>query len=196
MAVKVAQELSRDSWLAVSVAQLIKQLRGYPEDYPAESEGEARLKLAINAATRWAERYTERRIVGANLQINLDAFPAGVIELSPYPIRELLSVDYTDTAGVEQSIPVEDIQKDFSSLRGRLRMPNGWPATEATYNAVRIVVRVGYASAGLLPHDMQAGILMLAAHLHENASATTPVHLHQVPLGVMSLLGQFSVESL
>lgn len=196
MTVKVARELSRDDWLPVSVARLITQLRAYPEDYPEGSAEKAMLEAQIHAATRWLEKRLGRAIVGATVELAMDGFPAGAIELRQFPVRRLVSIKYMDQAGEEQEIPAEEVQQDFSSLRGRLNRAGGWPASAAGFNTVRIVLEVGCGEPEEIPHDLQLSILMLAAHFHENGSATTPVKLHEVPNGALALADPYGLEAI
>lgn len=76
------------------------------------------LQLAIRAATEHAERYSGLTAQRKTYQLRLDCWPArcergdvlwpGDIELPAAPVRDVLSVTYVDTDGVEQTVSDDD----------------------------------------------------------------------------------------
>lgn len=187
MAIKKPQLVTRADFTAVAVADLIYQLRAEVEDYPSGSPQYNVLVALIMQATEWVESYTGQTLVDSTYAVHLDAFPVCNIELPFFPVSELVSVVYTDSASVEQAIAVVDIDADLYALRPQLRMTNGWPVARGTFNAITVTVKAGYATADAIPHSLKSAVLMLATHLHENASATTVVKLEHVPFGVRAM---------
>lgn len=194
MSIKLPKTLSRDPFLAVTAWQLVTQLRAERDDFPTTSPEYGLLERAIGGAASWVEKYTAHIMVGAEMQISLDEFPRGELELGVYPVRELVELKYIDVNGDEQVIDPADIDQDFDAVRPKILYRDGWPVTKIAFNAVKVKIKAGYARASDIPVGMQAAVLMLAAHLHENGSATAPVNLEEVPLGVRSMADQHRME--
>src|SRR5690606_16061549 len=80
-----------------------------PLECPEEQQtGEDELiRRLIAAATQDAELYQGRAYITRTLRLNLDRFPAagGPIYLPFPPVRQVLSVEYTDAAGQQHTLP-------------------------------------------------------------------------------------------
>ena len=186
MRIKLPRIISRENFSVVTVSELIFQIRAEEEDYPDASPQRLALQGYIAAASSWVEKYTGHLMVGANVELSFDSFPAGSLELPVYPVREVVSVNYL-IGGASQSIALSEINADLLALRPRLVSRNGWPAVDDSFNAITVTVKAGYAAAESVPETLKAAVLMMASHLFENSSATTPVKLEEVPLGVRAL---------
>lgn len=180
--------------VAITTDELIAQLRAEPEDYPAESAQRRALEQAINAATQWCESYTRTTIVLSEWVFAADAFDSAGMRIPLWPNLSVLSVEYTDPAGADQTLAPESYILDEYSVTPVLHPVDAWPATKDTPNAVRVAVQVGYENGNAVPASIKGALLMLAAHLVENASATAPVTMAEVPMGVKSLLEPYRVE--
>lgn len=186
MRIKQLKLLERGNFLAVSIEEMIFQLRAEEVDFPDPSIQRTALQANISAAASWVESYTGHTLVDATYQVSLDAFPLGDIELPLFPLREVVAVGYKQ-GGADQDIDTSAIDADLNALRPRLRSLAGWPVTDSVFNAVAIKVKAGYEDAVSIPFVLKAAVMMLATHLHENAAATSVVKLEEVPLGVRAL---------
>lgn len=194
MRVKPPVVLSRLDFSVPTVDEVIFQLRAEAEDFPVGGIERAGLQVLINSAAAWVEGYTSHYMVGADVELALDAFPSADLELPVYPLRELVEVAYTDADGQSQVLPLGDVDVDLMALRPRLRGVIGWPETKASFNTVRIKCRVGYEQADKVPDGLRLATLMLAVHLFENSSATAAIKLEEVPFGVRSMANQQKVN--
>lgn len=131
----------------------------------------------ISAARQTAEHELQRSLVAQTFQLSLDGFPDGVIELPMGPIPaesalSIVSVKYTDTADVEQTVDPADYELDPYSNIPRLVPVNGWPTPKDAMNSVRVRYTSGHASPGTIPQPVRQWILLQAADLYENRQAT------------------------
>lgn len=142
------------------------------------------------AAHAHAEHYTQRSIGSQTLELALDEFPAGPIELPRGPVTSITSIKYLDEDGVEQPLSNTLYTLDDYGLQcwALPAVDTEWPATIAAANAVK----VRYV-AGTLPDAVRSAILLTVGHLHANRESTAPVALQELPMGVKSLLDTVKV---
>ncbi|MBX2809501.1 MAG: hypothetical protein KTR20_12825 [Cellvibrionaceae bacterium] len=188
--------VSRETLLPVSVKEFIFQLRASDEDYPLLSLERLLLEERIKAACQWVENYTGQTLIGSELVFSFNRFPAAgaFFEVMVHPAISVLSIDYDDIQGQPQSLALADLDIDLASTQLIIHAPDGWPASQQVFNAVRVRVQAGlvYTSAqnivvNELPSNLKMAILLLATHYHEQASAVAPITLEEIPMGVTSL---------
>jgi len=145
------------------------------------------------AALEYAESETGTSFVKAEKTVVLDGFPVGAFELQFTPVIEVLSVSYTDPAGVEQDIDPQLVRLDSRNrVYPMLHPPFGgsWPATIAEPESVTIVLQVGYDA---LPAQAQSACLLLIGHLYEHREAVTMLQASELPMGVSFLLNSYKI---
>ena len=152
----------------------------------------------IGAATQDAELYQGRAYITRTLRLNLDRFPAagGPIYLPFPPVQQVLSVEYTDAAGQQHTLPATDYVADLAAAPARL-VPapgKGWPLTSLRPVAgVTVTYVAGYGEDPQdVPENIRSAILLLVGHLYEHREAVfsdrgTP---QELPLGVTYLLAK------
>ncbi len=128
-----------------------------------------------------------------------DRWPASAtLELRPWPLREIVSVSYTDDAGGVHVVDPSEYLVDTVSEPGRLRMRNGWPGGALQeLNGLAIEFTAGYGVDGAaVPRGMQQSVLLLAAHWYENREPviTTGAVPKELPLTVKSLFATWRRE--
>ena len=148
----------------LTLAQLRMHLRLIGEPHPEDT-----LLLAnLAAAVQFAEHYTARSIGAQTLELALDAFPAGPIELKQGPVASIISIRYIDSAGVEQTLASSAYALDDYGLEHWAIPVDGWRATGSVANAVK----VRYV-AGNVPPAVQSALLLTVADLYENREQTS-----------------------
>lgn len=134
----------------------------------------------ISAAREFAEHYTQATLAATVYELALDAFPLDAIDLPNASNAEDVSVKYTDTAGVEQTIsPAAYVVSDYG-MTAHIYPLDLWPVVGDYPNAVRVRYT---ASPAIVPATAKAAVLELLAHLYENRDKGGPV-----PPGVLRLL--------
>jgi len=179
----------------------------------------------ITAAREWAEKFTGRCISPCVLELALDDFPhhrrrmhrfpgwlvhayhliddgpAMPIRLPGGPVVALESVTYVDLAGVQQTLA--DVQFDTHEEPARVLPAVGatWPVAQQKMAAVRVRYVAGYSAPGdspnpcPLPVPIKQAMLLVLGHLYENRENSADVALTEVPLGAVSLLRPYRLES-
>lgn len=92
------------------------------------------------------------------------------------PLSPLLSVDsiqYTDTAGVLQTVPAADYKIDLASEPPRVvpAYGKGWPSTRQEINAVQLTFTAGYGSGAAVPQAIRQWMLLQIGAMYENRHA-------------------------
>lgn len=135
------------------------------------AEFDLQAQLAISALRSHAEARTGRCLIEQTLELVLDAFPAGEIDLLSPRVSEIVSVKYVDPAGVEQTLASNRYVIATDSLSGEfawLFPANGidWPDTAEQANTVRIRFKAGFgAEASTVPSDIRLWIIAHAVQI-------------------------------
>lgn len=126
----------------IHVADIRQHLR---EDL---TENDNLIQIYLDEAISTMEVETERQLVAARFEVQMDCFQSCVIELPVAPAFQVVSVKYLDSAGVLQILPTTDYVVDTSSFRARLMPAYGktWPSAMPQMGSVRIVFDAGYVA--------------------------------------------------
>lgn len=148
------------------------------------------------AAREYCEHYLQRSIGSQTLELALDEFPDGAIDLPRSPVTAITSLKYIDTNGTEQTLAPSAYTLDTFSHTSWVIRAYGteWPETLDAANVVRVVYVAGAATP---PATVKAAMLLTIGHLYENRESTvigqTAIEL---PLGVKALLDTVRVWAL
>ena len=125
----------------------------------------------LEAAFAYCEHYTGRSLGSQTLELALDEFPAGDIQLPQGPVTSITSVKYYDTAEVLQTMDSADYSLDDYSDPQWLSpaYDTEWPDTLATVNAVKVRYVAGAAT---LPYQPTAARPTFSASACANNSAS------------------------
>ena len=143
----------------LTLAQMRLHIRLIGDPHPED----ALLLSSLAAAVQYAEHYTGRSIGVQTLELALDAFPTGAIDLQQGPVLSITSIKYLNEIGVELTLLPAAYTLDDYSLQNRVVGLAEWPATGAFANAVK----VRYQAGSILP-AVQAALLLAVADMYEN----------------------------
>lgn len=146
----------------------------------AHDEDDTLLGILISAAREHGESLTGRSWAEKTLEVVLDAFPSGHIELPASPITAVTSVKYLDADGVEQTMSSDDYTVDVDSLVGRV-VADEWPETADKINAVRVRYTAGWTPS-TIPTALKQWLLIRVATLYEHREALTMVSNNRLVL--------------
>lgn len=127
----------------------------------------------IKVVRMMAERHTLHALVTQTLELTLDAFPTGGIELPMPPLQSVTSVKYTDTDGTEQTMDAADYSIDDKSTIALIVPAYGetWPVTRDEINAVRVRFVAGFGAAADVPEDIKSWMKIMIGTLYDNPQA-------------------------
>lgn len=134
---------------------------------------DASLAGYVIAARERVEHELSRSVIAKTYELTLDEFPAGTIELPMAPVipgtgrMAIVSVKYTDSAGVEQTVSGAAYSLDAYSHRPRLTPVNGWPTVKDEQNAVRIRYTSGLPASDV-PQAVRQWMLLQIGSQHEH----------------------------
>lgn len=156
----------------------------------ADTSEDALLVIYLQAAVAFAQHYTQRSFGEQTLELALDAFPSGAIELPQGPVSAITTIKYIDTAGVEQTLSNTLYVLDNYGLQcwAVQKADTEWPDTQASANAVKVRY-----TAGDLPDAVRSALLLLVGHLFENRENSAPLSLQSLPVGAEALLNTVKI---
>lgn len=174
----------------VALADLRLHLRLDATGSPASHSDDARIQAMLAAACQFAEHHTGRSVGEQTLELALDAFPTGPIEL-PLGAASIVYVKYADTAGVVQTLDASAYVLDNYSHKHWLLPATGttWPATLDA----ALAVKVRYTTPAAIPATVTQALLLMVGHLYTHVDkADAP----EYPAAVKALLDTQKVWSL
>lgn len=149
----------------------------------------------VAAATRYIEKYTNRRLVTQDVRVRLDGFGCGIngpVFLPIGPVQSVLSIVYRDAAGVEHTLEPESYRLVLSRLPNEVVPVFGstWPVPVAEPDSVAIALRVGYGdSPADVPDDITQALRLLVAQSDMQREAGSQAgEIIAAPWGVEALL--------
>lgn len=160
---------------------------------------EALLDSIITAARSYGENRTWRTLVDSTLELRMDSFPDGVIELPRPPLVAITSVKYLDSNGTEQTLAASKYTVDTNSTPGRIEPTESWPSTKDVIDAVRIRYKAGYgddSGSSTAPEDVKIALKMLVKFMYDNRDSFVLLErsgeYHEAPIGTNFLLDMHS----
>ncbi len=140
--------------------------------------------LLIPAIRAEAEHRLGRRLITQTVELVLDAFPAGEIDLRLPSVQSVTSIKYMDTAGAEQTVINTDYSLDTAASPGRVLLDTDatWPATADVPNAVRVRYVVGYGDDDAsVPANIRLWITAHVVQALDNPSGLNTAALQPMP---------------
>lgn len=145
------------------------------------TDDDALLAGLIPAARGQAEHRTGRRFGVQTWERTLDAFPAGPILLPNPPVTAVVSIEYDDTAGDEQTFAAENYRARLAGEPAAIRALTSWPATLGEEGAVRIRYTCGLTAADPRWPSLQAWMLLAIGTWYANREAIAAGTLTELP---------------
>jgi uncharacterized phiE125 gp8 family phage protein len=190
------QRLSAPSTWPVSLADVKAHCRVDLND------DDALLQTLLEAATELAEQATGRALMPQTWELSRESFPptrsiySEALVLTRVPVQSIVSLSYTDAAGVIQTLlPVNYLLNncdDFGFATVAPAFATLWPS-EARDVKLRFVA--GCVDASLVPASIKQWIKLQVAAMYENREAETNGRGVQVKLGfVDALLNRYLVN--
>lgn len=120
---------------------------------------EALITSIITAARLAAENYLNRTIMERSRVLTLDFFTT-VIELPYGDVSDIVSIEYVDTDGADQTVA------EYVLSENRLTAAYGeeWPSTRAQLGAVTITYTAGYTA---VPENITQAMYLMIADMYD-----------------------------
>ncbi len=158
------------------------------------------IEAFIAAASEYAENFQGRALIDQTLDLFLDAFPVGSIEIPKPPLIEIVGVFYRDSNGDE--IEFDEFEVDDASEPARIYLLNSgsWPTAASRLNAVRIRFRAGYLNSDSpptenVPSSTKAAIKLIVGTLYaQRETIVIGQTVTNVPWSAEQLLRQKRID--
>ena len=149
----------------------------------------------IRAATKSVEQAIGRSLGSQVYRLTLSDWPeSGEIVLPFPPLVSVQSIQYVDTAGVNQTLAANQyiVNDDNEPATITPAHEVEWPEVQAQANAVQINYTAGYTT---VPEPIQQAMLLLMGHWYENREAVvTGTIATDLPLAVDYLLEDYTIR--
>lgn len=143
---------------------------------------DADITRMIRAARQMAEERLNRALMPQVLAFAADEF-CGPLRVPRPPLREVDSIKYVDTNGVEQTLTgtvyILDDFVDPPMISAAYGTP--WPTTRAQAGAVVVQYQAGYADAASVPEPIRQWMLLAINAFYEHRSAVATEQTYALP---------------
>lgn len=162
------------------------------------------LVALIKAAQDRIESETGRALLTQTLDVKLDRWPLGPIDVPKPSLRSVTSITYVDTAGTTQtwssSLYQVSAPSGPTSARGRIVPAYGqvYPVARNQMDAITVRISAGYGEASDVPQALkQAGLLMVGEWYDVSRSGSVVgTSVAGLPFAASALLAPYRVPSL
>jgi len=184
----------------LTLAQAWAHLRLDVDGSPPATDDDTWLEtIGIPGARDWCEQYLGGSVAQQTLELATQGFPFHDIPLPFGPVREVVSVRYTDNDGNEQVMDAATYELDEFANPPRVVLAYGssWPAARASPNSVKVRYITGFdmledsPSTLALPGGIRIGLLLMLGHLfinREDTVAGPSIAIQQIPNGAAQFL--------
>lgn len=169
----------------LTVDEIAEHVRADPEGSPPAYVDATLLEQYVKAATEeldGADGWLGRALITQEWKYTLPRFPGGgeyrcrggglaAIALPLPPLQEVISIEYTDADGNQQTLSTDAYRVVTDADPGYVEPVWGatWPPVRAQAEAVAITYRAGYGAAGSdVPEAIRSYIRMRAGQFYEH----------------------------
>jgi uncharacterized phiE125 gp8 family phage protein len=174
----------------ISIEDCRSHLEAQPYyDSDVDPQDDAMIMAWLAAGREYCEEFTGLVIARKTIEVALDQFPTGAIELPLGPLVSMTSVSVGESSDAEldeDSYTIDDYSKP-----PRIVPVTTWPTMTTATNAIKIRYEAGYGddSDSLpLPFLLRAAMLLILGHLYENRENSTDKAMQTIPLGAEALM--------
>jgi len=165
---------------------------------------DALLTALLASAVAFVEGRSTRVLAPAPFQWSLDCWPIEGVDLPVAPIRQVLSIAYTDVDGISQLLPAVDWDYETSDTGARLWFTSTFsnPYLGRLHGGVRVSFEAGHndtfepgagdEDALRLPSTAELAVKFLAAHWYRNREGMGDDDA-EIPFGVSALIDQIRI---
>lgn len=156
----------------LTTAELRTQLRLTAAGEPPAHPHDALIDGLLKAAMESAQSFTNRAVGEQTIELAIDAFPSGAIEL-PLGAASITGVKYVGADEAEHTIDAGLYTLDNHSFKNWCLPVGDWPAASLVATGAN-VVKVVYKTPAAVPDAVKTALLLHVQHLYDNPSEPEP----------------------
>ncbi|MBS1198154.1 MAG: hypothetical protein H6R18_1939 [Proteobacteria bacterium] len=129
------------------------------------------LAFFIGTARQRCENEIGCCLITQTLDLTLESFPCGVLEVPRGPLQQVVAITYTDPDGVVQTLAADQYQVDATHERGIIAPAYGtsWPCTRLQPGAVKVRYIAGFGNtAAAVPLPLRQWMQLQIGDWYEN----------------------------
>lgn len=180
--------------LATARLHLRLDAAGSPPSHPDD----ALVNVLISAARESAERYTALTIGAQILEVCLDDFPVGAIDLQTWPVSSIQSITYVSESGEVLTLLAGQYTLDNQQAPAVVYPVDAWPRAKAQPNSVKVRFVAGFTdgqspNSRPTPKPLIQAMLLTIGHLYEHRQDVTEKKTVELPLGSIHLMQPYRI---
>lgn len=153
------------------------------------------LAFLISAARDRCESEIGCCLITQTLELSLESFPPGALEMPKGPLQSVVSIAYVDPEGVAKTLAADQYQVDAADERGILYPAYGtsWPCTRLQPGAVKVRYTAGFGNTvAAVPSQLRQWMLLQIGDWYENRETSRDTPVNEMPY-VAALLDAYRV---
>jgi len=157
----------------------------------------------LKTAVEVIERESGLLFVEQTWEDSFDEFPVFDLELSKAPVRDIESITYVDSSGVEQVLSKSDYMANVDARPCVIGCAyrKRWPSVRKQFGAVKVRYVCGFSADDevdfvSVPNMVKQAIRVMTCHLYENRELVSAQNLREVPCSVQHFMALISVVGL
>lgn len=153
----------------------IAQVKTYTKAITDISIEDELINDLIDAATDWAEKYTNRALMPQTVVMVTDCFPIksqsnkyASLELFRSPVRKILKIGYVKTNGEAEIILPAEFRESLMHEPALVFPKTEWPTDADNFpNSVQVEFEAGYSNPTDIPAIIRRGMMIFIADNYE-----------------------------
>jgi uncharacterized phiE125 gp8 family phage protein len=161
----------------------------------ADAADDAMIRAFMLAAVGYCEQFTGLSLRRRTVEVALDEFPTGAIELPLPPLVSVLSIVNGPTS--DDELDSADYVVDDYSNPAKVVPVTQWPYTAKSTNTVKVRYTCGYSGdsdSDPMPYQIRAAVLLVMGHLYANREDSVEKTLAEIPMGAKALMRPLRVH--
>ncbi len=141
----------------------VEELKGFARIDGADEDN--LLSEFLTAATKAAERYTQRAFLSQTWDLTYDSF-ASLFRIPLGETQSITSISYVDVDGATQTVTSTVYREDLSTEPARITLAanQSWPTANNVTNAVTVRFLAGYGAESTVPQEIKDAIRVAASY--------------------------------
>lgn len=143
----------------------LEELKAWTQVDADDVDFDTELAIQLKGARRFVEQRAGIKLVTQTVIMRCSSFCDVRNGLSVAPLQSIMSLEYLDENGVEQTLDPTVYEAVLTGRKPfiRLKPEQSWPAHYCAPDAIRVTAVAGFGAAAVVPEDLKIAIALIAA---------------------------------